>query len=298
MSHTNVLLATLSMSAWSAKKYDRKISQKVAAEHGATENVGRYNKNLMPIEASTYRACHDLRSEARAFFNNETLPWLDMDGTRIVASTNFLNLSEGMRERRLKIENADKLFLDEAPTLFERARFCLNGMWKAEDYPTGKKLSKKFSFALKFFPMPDAADFRVKELTDEVKQQAAADIQQGIEGAIGDLWDRLDQVVTHMASRLANKKMCDCKACKGREFKTDEFHDTLVENVRNVCDIIPRLNFTGDPKLEECRKQILAGLAQFEPQQLRDSQSLRETIAERAEQIQKEMAIFMQGGAA
>jgi hypothetical protein len=297
MSHTNVLLATLSMSAWSAKKHDKKISREVAADHGATEKVGRYNKNLMPFEAASYQLCHDLRSQARAFFNNETMPWLDQDGTRIVASTNFLNLSNAMRERRNAIENADRAFFDEAPRLFDFAKQHLNGMWRAEDYPSGKKLEKKFSFSLKFFPMPDATDFRVEELTEEVKQQAAADIQQGIESAIGDLWQRLDQVVAHMGSRLANKKTCECRACKGREFRTDTFNDTLVENVREVCEIIPRLNFTADPKLEEYRQQVVAGLAAFEPQQLRDSETLRETIAARAEQIQREMAIFMPGGA-
>ena len=42
------MLVSLSVSIWSARKYDGRISDKVAAEHGADRSMGRYAKHLIP----------------------------------------------------------------------------------------------------------------------------------------------------------------------------------------------------------------------------------------------------------
>jgi hypothetical protein len=42
------MLVSLSVSIWSARKHDVRISDKVAAEHGADRSMGRYAKHLIP----------------------------------------------------------------------------------------------------------------------------------------------------------------------------------------------------------------------------------------------------------
>jgi hypothetical protein len=54
--HTRAMLVSLRISAWSARKYDKKISLEVAANHGASADAGRYNKYLMPADATSYKA--------------------------------------------------------------------------------------------------------------------------------------------------------------------------------------------------------------------------------------------------
>ena len=44
------MLVSLSVSIWSARKHDARISDKVAAEHGADRSMGRYAKHLIPRE--------------------------------------------------------------------------------------------------------------------------------------------------------------------------------------------------------------------------------------------------------
>src|SRR5579859_6280593 len=46
------MLASLSIHQWSAKKYDKKVSQEVAANHGMRDSsLGRYNKSLIAKKA-------------------------------------------------------------------------------------------------------------------------------------------------------------------------------------------------------------------------------------------------------
>ena len=47
------MLVSLSVSIWSARKHDVRISDKVAAEHGADRSMGRYAKHLIPRDLLT-----------------------------------------------------------------------------------------------------------------------------------------------------------------------------------------------------------------------------------------------------
>jgi len=55
------MLVSLSVSIWSARKHDARISDKVAAEHGADRSMGRYAKHLIPrdlLAAATPQTQH------------------------------------------------------------------------------------------------------------------------------------------------------------------------------------------------------------------------------------------------
>ena len=81
------MLVNLSVSIWSARKHDIRISDKVAAEHGADRSMGRYAKHLIPRELLT--AVNAANSALRDHHNLNTLAWGD-DGTRILPAANYL----------------------------------------------------------------------------------------------------------------------------------------------------------------------------------------------------------------
>jgi len=43
------LLVQLSISQWTARKFDKRVTRDVASSHGTTIDVGRYNKVLLPM---------------------------------------------------------------------------------------------------------------------------------------------------------------------------------------------------------------------------------------------------------
>ena len=94
------------------------------------------------------------------------------------------------------------------------------------------------------FPVP-SNDFRVSigdEELSRIQQDVEARVQNSAQQAMEEAWQRLYDRVKHMAEKLADPKSV--------------FRDTLVENTKEVCSILSRLNFADDPNLETCVNKL------------------------------------------
>ena len=72
------------------------------------------------------------------------------------------------------------------------------------------------------------------------------------------------------------------------------FRDTLVDNTKELCALLPRLNFMDDPNLEALRLQVEGALIKH-PEALRNDPDLRRDTAVEAKQIMDKMSVFMKG---
>ena len=67
------------------------------------------------------------------------------------------------------------------------------------------------------------------------------------------------------------------------------FRDSLIENVRDLADLLPGFNITSDPKLEDIRTRIVKDLASVDPKDLRgdgdDAKVLRKEVKSSAADI-------------
>lgn len=275
------LLSTLHIHMWTARKYDRKISADVAKSHNTREEAGRYNKRLLPFEAPSYEAVKLIAGQARAYHYEQTLPW-GADGIRILPSSNYFEYTAAMIGLRDRFESASRDFCKEYPEMRKAAKKALNGMYRDEDYPHDSAIAKKFGFEMAFMPFPDAADFRVK-LGDEhvsmVRYQITQQVESATRVAMRDLWQRLYDAVTAMSDKLHDPDAI--------------FRDSLVGNLINLCQLLPRLNFTHDKELEEMRHKVEGELARYGADALRQDKALRASVAQQAADIRKKMATYM-----
>jgi hypothetical protein len=291
------MLSSLSYGMWGARKYDPAASKRIADWAGADTSVGRYNKLLLPEGADSYKIIGAKASAGRKVWYAETLPWSE-EGDRVLTSENFMHCSEVVKEAEDEFKGALPRFFQEYPDLKEIARQKLGPLFREEDYPELDALKEKFYMELKFKPMPDAADFRADlpaAAVQSIKAQIEADQKAAIEEAMKEPYKRLWDAVTHMASRLSGQPRCPCSNCITRkhEYRTSEFADTLVDNLRELCDVLPRLNLTGDAQLDNIIGVVKHGLTTFDANHIRNSQDIKDTLAERARSIQEDMNGFM-----
>ncbi len=265
------MLVRLSISQWTARKYDREVSSKAAEAYNANEKSGRYNKVLIAEEA--IKKISEIVSEARDFHYKNTLPWTD-DGARLLAATNYMQYTHKMRRYRSDFENEVASFIGNYDLYIQEARIHLNGMFRQKDYPTIVELPGKYEFNVAVDPLPSSADFRVAIKDSEI-QALRADMEMRLykahNAAMKDLWDRLYKPVKHMAEKLSDPE--------------GKFKDTLVSNVREIVDLLPRLNVMDDPTLEELRKDVENKLCGQAPETLRTAGFVRSIIATEAQQI-------------
>lgn len=275
--HEKAMLVSLSISQLSRTATDKKATKEVIAQHGAAYDAGKFNKSLFSDAAT--KAITKAANDARAFHYLNTLPWTDA-GARILPSANFDAYTQGMRMHRARFEEAVQLFLDRYEDHIDEARRRLNGLFRADDYPASAAAARsEYKFRFDVLPVPAAEDFRVaisKQEIDRIQAEIAERMQAAEATANNDLWHRLAEHVGAIAERLGDPEKI--------------FRDTLISNLRDLVTLIPRLNVSADPRLEEVRKTAQEKLLAYPAQQLRDFPGARKATAQAAQAILDTMA--------
>lgn len=290
MSATNLLadramLVNVNISAWSGRKHDRKVSDEVARQHGANRDVGRYNKVLLAAEA--LKDVSRVARLARDAHYTDTLPWSDI-GQRILPAANFFAYTQTQNAFHAEFDHAVDQFVAAYPSYVEDAKVRLNGLFNAADYPSERQIARKFGFDVDFMPMPDVADFRVS-LSDEAHATIASNLEARLKDAtdlaVRDLWQRVHDTVTHMHERLSAYAIDATGKVTGGIFR-----DSMVTNLRDLVELLPRLNVTADAQLEAMRQKLVEKLCPIEPDDLRTDATLRQETAQTAADILAAMA--------
>ena len=270
------MLAAVHISIWTAIKHDRKVSREVAEQHGAYAGAGRYNKQLLR-EAERLESLRSLSGQIRQYFYKITLPWSD-EGYRLLPAHFYFELTAKMREFEQAFEQQVEEFLAVYPSYIEQVRPELNGLFREEDYPSTDKLRNKFGVKLEVLPIPRGNDFRVT-LSEEEQARVAREIdesvRQSLQKGTEDLWARLKGVVAHMVERLIEPE--------------SRFHASLVTNICELVELLPRLNVNQDEELNRFAAEIRDRLCGFTARDLKKNEILRAATANDAAQILTEM---------
>src|SRR5579859_3695104 len=276
---SKAMLVSLSISMFSPKKTDKKVTKEVLDQHRANEKSGKFVKTILPEEA--LEALKKLQSEIREFHYERTLPW-SVEGAAILSSASYLAYVDKMRGFSGKWDALVEAFLAKYDDYKESARSSLNGMYDPEDYPSRERAKKKFKFKTEFLPFPDSADFRVEMADEEVAElraQMENSVKEASENARRELWKRLIEPVKKMASRLSDP---DAKV-----------YDSYVDNIREIVALIPALNVTGDSELEKMGRQVDAELTCYSAETFRNSPSTKREMAQKANAILATMADYL-----
>lgn len=274
------LLVQLSISQWTARKFDKRTTKEVADAHGTTTAAGRYNKALLPMN-DLLDHVHKKSTHIRTKYYDNTLPW-GIDGTQMLPTSNYLQFMTEFRKERDEWNILVNNFVDNYDTLKDDAKRILGSLYDPADYPSAVDIRAKFHMDMAVYPVP-STDFRVAIASEElsrIQQDVERRVKDAEQAALQEVWQRLFDRVKHMAEKLADPKAI--------------FRDSMVENAREICALLPRLNFNDDPNLEAMRQQVEATLLKH-PEALRNDPDLRRDTAAEAKAIMDKMSVFMGG---
>ena len=279
---TKAVLVQLSISQWTARKYDKRVTQEVSDKHNTVGDVGRYNKALLP-DNDLLKRIQKKATAIRTEYYANTLGWGVTDGIQLLPSANYMDFMEQFREHRAEWQVLVDEFISQYMQLKDNAERTLGDMYNESDYPEEHELRSKFAMDMTVLPVP-SDDFRVEIGSDEM-ERIADEVRSQVEGAyqssIKEIWQRLYDKVETM-----NAKLSDPKAV---------FRDTLTENLSDVCDLLTRMNINDDPDLESIRQQVDSELARNHPDALRNDPIKRREVADKSKDIMSKMNVFMEG---
>jgi hypothetical protein len=268
--------------------YDSEVTEEVREHHHAEPGAGRYNKQIV-----SRKFLHPVTSQVSAASRAHqvlTLPWLDK-GPRALYCPYYEQYTKTMRVCRLNVEAAAKQVASTRGEMMAEARQRLKGMFSDDDYPSVEEIEAKFYVDVEISQMTDVQDFRA-ELSDEAVKAITKDIQkrsdERLERAVGDVYKRIGTVVGKMAETLKN-----FEPATGEDKAKNNFKDSLIYNIKDVADLIPCLNITQDPKLDQLGQQMLAELIEYSPEELKTNGKVRAATASKADKIFNKVRKYM-----
>jgi len=269
------LLVSVSISQWGARKKDKKASASVENTFSAGKQAGSYNKKLLP-GAKELEAVYTLAGSIRNFFYDNTLPWLS-DGTRILASKNYVEFNREFQAKHLKFIGAVEAFIGVYPTLKAQAQTILGSLYDPNDYPTESKIRSAFQCEILFLPLPQVSDFRVD--VDASGLDSLTSKLRDIETeAVKHCFNKLSEVIKKAVERLSDPKA--------------KFQDSLLENITDLCGVLPKLNVTENQDLEKTRLEVEALVSGISPASCRVNATDRQSAAAKLKAIQSKMGAF------
>lgn len=267
------MLVKLTINAWSGQKLDKTITAEVARQHDVSTDSGKYTKAL--VEKTSFEPITKATGAMRTYHYANTLPWMD-DGARILPSANYFSYREEMARLKDIRDRAVQDFVDAYPRIINAAEIRLNGMFRRSDFPSD--VGRLFGSRLGFLPFPDDQDFRVELVdgqADRLRASIAEDVAQASKAAVADCWNRIADVVGSMSERLGAYRINPTT-----DKVEGNFRSTLVTNIEELADLLPKLNFTNDPALDRVAAELKAKLCQYDADTLKGHESKRvETLA-------------------
>ncbi len=273
------MLVDLSVGVWSGGKQHKQTTQEVVMRKHAESDAGHWYTRLIPKHR--IKPLSKVEGKARAVHEKMTLPW-NNSGERILPAEMFMEYTSKMRELEAEFRKEVETFVRVYPEIVAAARDRLGDLYEPDWFPPAERIYRKFTWEVTVMPLPGADDFRVK-LGDDEKDAVRKDIEQQLQGrlenATKSLWTRLHGMVERMADRLKDPDAI--------------FRDSLVSNLREFCETLPKLNVANDPELEKQRQAVLKKLTATDSGTLRQNKAARASTARGAEALLKKMGDYL-----
>lgn len=244
----SAVLVELNISVWPASKIDREITDQINTSAGAVRDAAQTKKNLF-AGTSLRKDIEKFAAKVRLYHNLHTLPWADK-GERLLPTKLFMDYKTAMNNYERTFEMMCDNFFNEYPRLVAEAPANLGALYRADDYPDIEEVKLKFGFRRSVKPVPEAGDFRLDVPAEDMRelvQEFSAQQDSKLADAMREPWERLHKMLVGMSEKLTDVAGDDTKK---------RYHDTLLTNPIELCDLLAKMNITNDPKLEDARRQL------------------------------------------
>ena len=235
-------------------------------------------KKLLDTGCPAFRAVTSVRNRTVAYWKSMSLPYPE-PGVRLIRQDYVEPFNERMTHLRDALHEEVEKLDRELPQLRQAAEARLGSLYDPADYPP----TLIGLFALDWdFPSVEPPDYLLQlnpSLYEQERRRMMSRFEEAISMAEQAFIEELGKLVGHLVERLNGTT----------DGKSKIFRDSAVSNLQEFFRQFRMLNVRSNAELDrlvETAQRMLQGLG---PQQLRDSQSLREQVVSRLSTVQKSL---------
>ena len=272
----NAIVVKLTIRAFAGRKKDHTATDKVQSEYLMSRDSGQYTKRLFP-NCEELKRITKIAADIRNWSYKASLPWFQ-DGSRVLRSDQYLDFATAFQVRKQEFDSAVDQFASAYPACKANASLKLGRLYDESDYPHHAEIKDLFSCEISFLPVPDLGDFRV-ELSECERENFLAQMHETESLAMQDCFRRLHDVCAKAVGAL------------GRPGGV--IRESLIQNIKDVCEVLPTLNITDDPMLEQLRTQIDTVAQSINVVDCRESDTIRLQAKQSLAAAMDKMSAFM-----
>ena len=262
---------------WLGVRKSLSSSQKdqAADSFGAEGKYLSAGKKLLDTSHPAFKAVTAVRSQAVAYWKGISLPFPE-PGIRLIPQGSIDEFNERMSSFRDDLDEAVLELNEHYGELRHAARERLGDLFDSSDYPT----TLVGMFAIEHdFPSVEPPPY-LRQLSPELYQQECQRVQSRFDEAVQlaeqAFIEELARLVDHLSERLSGSA----------DGKPKVFRDSAVTNMAEFFERFRSLNVRSNEQLDELVGNAQRVVSGVEPQDLRDSQALRQTLSTQMAAVQ------------
>ena len=262
---------------WLGVRKSLSSSQKdqAANSFGAEGKFLSAGKKLLDTSHPAFKAVTAIRSQTVAYWKGASLPFPE-PGIRLIRQAAISDFDQQIAAFRDELDEAVSELDRHYDELRSAARNRLGDLFNPDDYPP----SLIGLFAIEHdYPSVEPPNY-LQQLNPELYEQECQRVQSRFDEAVQlaeqAFLSELTQMVEHLTERLSGRQ----------DGKPKVFRDTAVTNLTEFFDRFRSLNIRSNEQLDELVENAQRVISGVDPQQLRDSQALREQIASQMSAVQ------------
>ncbi len=246
-----------------------------ADSFGAAGNFLSAGKKLLDTKHPAYKAVTSVRSRTVSYWRGVSLPFPE-PGIRLIRQEAITEFDNQITTFRQDLNEAVADLDRQYDGLRSAAQERLGELFDSRDYPP----SLVGLFAIEHdFPSVEPPAY-LQQLSPELYQQECQRIQARFEEAVqlaeSAFTEELQRLVGHLTERLTGEA----------DGRPKVFRDSAVQNLSEFFERFRRLNIRSNEQLDQLVDQCQQIVQGVEPQSLRDSQVLRQSVAQELGEVQ------------
>jgi hypothetical protein len=246
-----------------------------AESFGAEGEFLSASKKLLDTKHAAYKEVTGVRGKVVAYWKSLTLPFPE-PGVRLIRQHEIECFNAQMNSHRDELRAAVRKLDDHYAELKAAARRRLGALYNPDDYPS----SLQGMFGVEWdFPNVEAPDYLMQlnpALYEQEKARVAARFEEAVQLAEQAFISEFAKLIEHLTERLRDNGEGERKI----------FRDSAITNLTEFFDRFRQLNVRSNQELDALVEQAQRVVQGTNPQDLRDSDSLRQHVTSQLSRVQ------------
>lgn len=261
-----------------SKSLSSEQKSQAAESFGAEGKSISAGKKLIDTKHDAYKALTALKSQATRYWKDNSLPYPE-SGIRLIKQGRIEDFDATFGDIREQLTVGVQRLEDQFAEVKEAAQRRLGSLFDQSDYPS--TLEDEFQIQWDF-PAVDPPDY-LRRLNPEVYAEQARRVSQRFEQAVemaeSAFVAELDQLVNHLAERLASDD----------DGRPKIFRDSAFTNMTEFFSRFRELNISSNDQLDDLVSRCESLMRGVQPQSLRDNDALRRSLSTNLSSVQSSL---------